>query len=117
MKLIKRGAVIDVDLNPVRGSETGKVRPCVVVTNDIYNQRIPIIQVVPINSYNEKKAQISTNVFLEPSKENGLTKISIADCLQSRPVDYQYRLVNIRGQLSKEKLNEIDNALKLVFDL
>ncbi|MGD8779772.1 MAG: type II toxin-antitoxin system PemK/MazF family toxin [Ignavibacteria bacterium] len=109
--------VIDIDINPTRGSETGKIRPCVVVTNDIYNQRVPIIQIVPITSWNEKKSRIQTNVFLEPSEENGLTKNSIADCLQTRPIDYHYRLVNIRGQLSENKLTEIDKALKLVFDL
>ena len=117
MKSIKRGMVIDIDLNPVKGSETGKIRPCIVVTNDVYNQRVPVIQVVPITSWNEKKSQIHTNVFLEPSKENGLTKKSIADCLQTRPIDYQFRLVKIRGQLSENKLTEIDSALKLVFDL
>jgi mRNA interferase MazF len=117
MKPIKRGMVIDINLNPVKGSETGKIRPCIVVTNDVYNQRIPVIQVVPITSWNEKKSQIYTNVFLEPSKENGLTRKSIADCLQTRPIDYQYRLVKIRGQLSENKLTEIDIALKLVFDL
>ncbi|MDA3897587.1 MAG: type II toxin-antitoxin system PemK/MazF family toxin [Desulfobacteraceae bacterium] len=29
--------VIDVNLEPTLGSETGKIRPCVIVTNDIYN--------------------------------------------------------------------------------
>lgn len=117
MKSIKRGMVIDIDLNPVKGSETRKIRPCVVVTNDVYNQNIPVIQVVPITGWNEKKAQIHTNVSLEPSKENGLTKKSIADCLQTRPIDYQYRLVKIRGQLTENKIIEIDRALKSVFDL
>ncbi|MCF6268499.1 MAG: type II toxin-antitoxin system PemK/MazF family toxin [Melioribacteraceae bacterium] len=117
MKSIKRGMVIDIDLNPTKGSETGKIRPCVVVTNDVYNQRVPVIQVVPITKWNEKKSRVQTNISLEPSGENGLTKNSIADCLQTRPIDYQFRLVKIRGQLSENKLIEIDRALKLVFDL
>lgn len=117
MKSIRRGMVIDIDLNPVKGSETGKIRPCIVVTNDVYNQRVPVIQVVPITTWNEKKSQIITNVLLEPSKENGLIKKSIADCLQTRPIDYQFRLIKIRGQLSEHKLMGIDRALKLVFDL
>jgi len=117
MKLLKRGDVIDIDLNPVKGSETGKVRPCIVVTNNTYNQRVPIIQVVPITSWNEKKAMIITNVTILQTKENGLTKKSIADCLQTRPIDFQLRLVKIRGQVSEEKMVELDKALKLVFDL
>jgi len=117
MNSIKRGMIIDIDLNPTKGYETGKIRPCVVVTNDVYNLKVPVIQVVPITTWNEKKSQIQTNVILEPSNENGLTKNSIADCLQTRPIDYQYRLVKIRGHLSEKKLVEIDKALKLVFDL
>ena len=117
MKSIKKGMVVDIDLNPVKGSETGKIRPCVVVTNDIYNEKVPVIQVVPITACSEKKSLISTNVLLVSSKENGLTKKSIADCLQTRPIDYQYRLIKIRGQLSWDQIQEIDYALKLVFDL
>ncbi len=115
--LLKRGMVIDIDLNPVRGSETGKIRPCIVVTNDIYNQRIPVIQVVPVTAWSEKKSLIHTNVLLEPSEENGFEKLSIADCLQTRPIDVQSRLIKIRGRVTDAKLKEIDRALKLVFDL
>ncbi len=117
MKQVKRGMVIDVNLNPVKGSEKGKVRPCIVVTNDVYNERVPIIQVVPITSWNEKKQQIRTNVLITPTPQNGLTKQSIADCLQTRPIDYQHRLVKIRGEVSEENLKEIDMALMIVFDL
>ncbi|TAK56354.1 MAG: type II toxin-antitoxin system PemK/MazF family toxin [Bacteroidetes bacterium] len=117
MKPLKRGMIIDVNLNPVKGSEKGKVRPCIIVTNDVYNQRVPIIQVVPITSWSEKKAQIRTNVFLEPAQGTGLTKKSIADCLQTRPIDYQQRLVKIRGQVSEGTLEQIDIALRVVFDL
>ncbi|WP_325315913.1 MULTISPECIES: type II toxin-antitoxin system PemK/MazF family toxin [unclassified Microcoleus] len=28
-------------LEPTRGSETGKVRPCIIVTNNVYNPRVP----------------------------------------------------------------------------
>lgn len=117
MKTLKRGMIIDIDLNPVKGSETGKIRPCIIVTNNIYNEFVSIIQVVPITSWSEKKSKIRTNVILEPSKENNLSKISIADCLQTRPIDYLARSIKIRGIISKEKLSEIDNALMVVFDL
>ncbi len=104
MITIERGMIIDVIFNPTKGSETGKVRPCVVVTNDTYNERVPVIQVVPVTEWNEKKARILTNVEIEPTDENNLTKISIADCLQTRPVDYRMRLVKVRGKLSETDL-------------
>ncbi len=117
MTTLSRGMVIDIDLNPVRGSETGKVRPCVIVTNDVYNARVPVIQVVPITEWNEKKARIKTNVTLIPSAINGLDKKSVADCLQTRPIDYRLRLSQVRGRLEQRDMNMIDQALKVVFSL
>lgn len=114
---LKRGMVIDVNLEPTRGSETGKIRPCVIVTNDIYNERVPVIQVVPLTAWSGKKSGIVTNVEIEPSKHNGLTKKSVADCLQTRPVDHRARLVKVRGELEESIIEKIDDALKIVFDL
>ena len=116
MKL-ERGMIINVNLNPTKGSETGKIRPCVIVTNDVYNEKVPVIQVVPITGWNEKKARIKTNVEINPTDPNGLTKKSIADCLQTRPIDHRFRLEKILGKLSSESLNQIDYALRIVFDL
>jgi mRNA interferase MazF len=117
MTTIKRGMIIDVNLNPTKGSETGKIRPCVVVTNNTYNERVPVIQIVPITEWNEKKARILTNVEIEPTEENNLTKLSIADCLQTRPIDYRMQLVRVRGKINETDLQKIDSALKKVFDL
>lgn len=114
---LKRGMIVDVNLDPTLGSETGKIRPCVVVTNDVYNERVPVIQVVPITQWSDRKARIKTNIEILPSQENGLSKKSIADCLQTRPVDHRQRIVNIRGKLSPAKMQEIDGALKIVFEL
>jgi mRNA interferase MazF len=117
MTNLKRGMVIDVNLDPTKGSETGKFRPCVIVTNDVYNARVPVIQVVPITAWNEKKGRIKTNVIISPAKKNGLTKKSVADCLQARPIDHRIRLVKIRGKLAPEEMEKIDEALKIVFAL
>ena len=114
---IKRGTILDVNLEPTKGSETGKIRPCVVVTNNTYNERVPVIQVVPITAWSDKKVKIKTNVEIEPSEANGLTKKSIADCLQTRPIDYRSRFVGIRGELEPELMLKIDEALRIVFAL
>ncbi|MEJ2748395.1 MAG: type II toxin-antitoxin system PemK/MazF family toxin, partial [Anaerolineae bacterium] len=83
---LQRGMVIDVNLEPTKGSETGKVRPCTIVTNNVYNERVPVIQVVPITAWSEKKARIKTNITIKQTPENGLSKPSVADCLQTRPI-------------------------------
>jgi mRNA interferase MazF len=116
-RMLRRGMIVDVNLEPVKGSETGKTRPCVVVTNDTYNQRVPVIQVTPLTAWSEKKERIMTNVLVSPSRKNGLTKPSLADCLQTRPVDHQKRMVRLRGWLTPDEMAAIGRALRIVFDL
>lgn len=117
MITLTRGMVIDVDLDPTKGSETGKVRPCVVVTNDDYNARLPIVQIIPLTAWSERKAAVKTNVTIAPTPQNGLTKPSIADCLQTRPVDRRHRIVSVRGLLDATTMSKIDAALRKVFSL
>ncbi len=117
MSRLRRGVVIDVSLDPTKGSETGKIRPCVIVTNNTYNARVPVIQVVPLTAWSTRKARIITNVEIVPSSRNRLTKKSVADCLQTRPIDHRARLVKVRGELEDEVMVKIDDALKIVFDL
>lgn len=117
MTKIVRGVVIDINLDPSLGSETGKIRPCVVVTNNVYNEKVPVIQVVPLTAWSPKKAKIRTNVEIEPTPRNQLTKKSIADCLQTRPVDYRERLERVRGEMEPENMARIDQALRVVFEL
>ena len=117
MNTLKRGMVIDVNLDPTRGSETGKIRPCAIVTNDTYNARVPVTQVVPLTAWSHRKASIVTNVEIDPSSLNGLSKKSVADCLQTRPVDHRLRFVRVRGELEEGAMAAIDDALKIVFDL
>jgi mRNA interferase MazF len=117
MNEFPRGLIINVDLEPTKGSETGKTRPCIIVTNNIYNERVPVIQVVPVTEWTFKKSKIKTNVEILPSLTNGLSKRSIADCLQTRPIDRRNRLVSVRGELESEILAKINNALKIVFAL
>ena len=117
MTRLSRGMVVDIDLNPVKGSETGKIRPCVIVTNNHYNARVPVIQVVPLTAWSPGKARVITNVEILPSPGNGCTKRSVADCLQTRPVDRHRRLIRIRGTIAEDDLKNIDSALKHVFSL
>lgn len=46
-----------------------------------------------------------------------LDKKSVADCLQTRPIDYRLRLSRVRGKLTQDDMLAIDQALKVVFSL
>jgi mRNA interferase MazF len=56
-------------------------------------------------------------VEIDPTKKNNLAKKSIADCLQTRPVDFQSRIKRVRGELEPEIMEQINQALKMIFDL
>ena len=78
---------------------------------------MPVIQVVAVTEWSDRKSQIKTNVELLPTPANGLTRPSIADCLQTRPIDYRHRLVKVRGTIDAAVFHQISQALKIVFDL
>lgn len=118
MATLKRGMLVDVDFGGLHpGTRTGRIRPCVVVTNDVYNEKVPVIQVVPITPWTPQKARIATNVEIIPSPSNGLPERVIADCLQTRPIMPHARVVNIRGQLGVQTMEAISRALRIVFEL
>lgn len=118
MATLKRGMIVDLAPNGAHSdSESENVRSWIVVTNNVYNEKVPVIQVVPITSWSIKKARIATNVEILPSSINRLTERSIADCLQTRPLAYRNRLIKMRGQIASHTLEAINKALKIVFEL
>lgn len=86
-----------ISIQLTKGSETAKIRPCIIVTNNAYNARVPVIQVVPITVWSKRKERIITNVSISSSPENGLSKKSVADCLQTRPIDIKERFKRNKG--------------------
>lgn len=47
---MRRGSVYWINLEPARPPELGKVRPAIVVSNSIYNDRLESVVVVPLSS-------------------------------------------------------------------
>lgn len=72
MTKLKQGDVIFVDLDPTKGVEVAKKRPCVVVSNQFYNRYLNTVLVVPISSslkYQEPKYQESPLFIDLPENE------------------------------------------------
>jgi len=53
---IERGDVFWVDLEPVRGSEIAKIRPCVILSTNEINRRRRTVVLVPLTSTPEPVA-------------------------------------------------------------
>ncbi|OGW05042.1 MAG: MazF family transcriptional regulator [Nitrospinae bacterium RIFCSPLOWO2_02_39_17] len=107
MDFPKRGEIWLVLLEPIVGSEIGKTRPAVVISNNKNNQFSDTITVIPLTS---KTAKVYPFEALLPKEDTGLIKDSKAKSNQIRTVDKR-RLVNFLGSASEERLQEIEQAL------
>ena len=66
-------------LDPVIGSEQGRTRPIVVVSDSYLNDILPVLNVIPITS-KKRNRRIYPNEAVLPAKTGGLTLDSIALC-------------------------------------
>jgi mRNA interferase MazF len=109
MVLIKRGSVCWIKLDPIEGSEIGKTRPAVVVSNDINNEFAATVTVVPITS---KTGRVYPFEALIHKGVAGLKEDSKAKANQIRTVDKK-RIKGILGQLPIDLMNKLDKAIKI----
>ncbi len=108
---VKRGQIYIADLNPVRGSEQGGIRPVVVIQNDAGNMFSPTVIVAAITAKDKKN--IPTHVYL---KSEALFKESVALLEQIRTID-KCRLIEYIGEVSAEEMNGIVEALRKSIDV
>ena len=102
-----------VDLDPTRGAETKKKRPCLILQDDVVNQNSRTVIVAPILPGHKDWPFV---VNLKPTKSNGLDKERHVNLKQLRAVDVS-RITNKQGMLEKRYLEAIKEALGIVFDL
>jgi mRNA interferase MazF len=107
---IKRGDIILVNLEPVRGSEQGRIRPCLVIQNDISNKNSPVTIIAAITSRIFDK-EFPTNVFISKGDSN-LEKDSTILLNQIRTIDNS-RLIKKIGCLNNYIMNRVDMAIKI----
>ena len=102
-----------IDLNPTRGAETQKKRPCVILQGDVVSQGSRTVIVAPILPGHKDWPFV---VNLKPSKANGLDKERHVNVKQLRAVDVS-RISGKQGMLEKRYLNPIKTVLAIVFAL
>ncbi len=113
MASIKRGAVFLVNFDPTVGAEAKKTRPGLVVSNDINNSYSPIVSISPITSNVKRVYSFEVEV---PAGKGGLQISSKVMVNQTRAID-KTRLMKRLGQLPKEIMAYVDQAIKLHYDL
>lgn len=110
---IKRGDIWVVDLEPGFGREIHKRRPGVVVSSDDFHKNSPHVVVVPGSSI---VPNILTQDIVLLGRVKGLQRETALLPILIRSIDKE-RLVRKVGTISKEKLLEVEEALKLVLGM
>lgn len=106
----KRGEIFIADLDPAYGREIHKKRPVLIISNDNINQIYPIIISIPFSSILPEFIGPDVVKFLD---QKGLEKRSSLIVNQTRSID-KNRLVKKIGKVSKVKLKEVEESLKIV---
>ena len=111
--MIKRGEIYYADLSPIKGSEQGGVRPCLIIQNDVGNKFSPCT-IVAIITTRTTKAKLPTQLWLPTSC--GLPRNSMVECEQIRTIDKK-RLREHMGHLDEKQMELVDDALAVSFGL
>ncbi len=101
---IERWSVWQANLDPVIGSEQGKTRPVLIISETTLNDILPVINVLPITSRKPSR-RVYPNEALLPNGTAGLTADSLVLCYQVRTIDKR-RLTRFYGNLISTALQE-----------
>jgi len=111
VKLLRLDIVL-VDLEPTRGSEIKKIRPCVIVSPNIINYHSRTIIICAITHYDKEKSESYFFIPVSANKTTGLKKKSLISTMQVRTID-RIRVIKKLGKLSKSLETSLDYALTL----
>lgn len=111
---MRRGEVRWVDLDPVRGSESNRRRPGVIVSNDGANTTASrlgrgVVTVVPVTSNLERVYPFQV---LLSAQATGLARDSKAQAEQVRSVAVE-RIGEAIGMLTSTDIADLDEALRI----
>jgi len=112
--MIKRGDIFIVNLEPVKGSEQGKTRPCLVIQNDLGNRSSPTTIIAAITSNTEHNYPFT--VFIRKGEAN-LPHDSLVTLNQIKTISVPHRIVRKLGSLKPETMRKVDEAIKVSLGL
>lgn len=115
MTEIKRGEIYWVNLDPSVGSEIKKMRPAIIVSNDINNRYSPTVTIIPISSNVTKPYPFEV---LIKQGTGGLKKDSLIKTNQIRTVDKARISGDAMDQMLDETMmQQVAEALKIHLSL
>ncbi len=112
--IVKRWSIYRANLDPVIGSEQGKSRPVLIISDDNVNNLLSIVNIIPITTRKPNRVIYPNEVQLN-SGEYGLKNESILLCHQIRTIDKR-RISNYYGEI-KDEIKQIELIEALCFQL
>lgn len=112
---MKRGEVYDARLDPTEGSGQAGSRPVIIVSRDALNDALPVVIAVPCTTLRPRRRIYPTEALI-PASDGGLDQDSVALCEQVRVLT-KTRLLRMRGTLSAQARQQVDQALLVALDL
>ena len=111
MARILRGDIYWADLEPVRGHEQGGVRPVLVISHDLFNERSGTVIALAITSQPQRAGYpLTWKLPPDALPRDAWVKISQVRTLSTE------RLSNRAGRLGIADLGEILSALRMLVD-
>lgn len=104
--MVNRFEVWSIDLDPTKGHETKKIRPCVVVSPDVVNKYLKTVIIVPLTSTIKS---YPTRVNCEFAGKIGQLMID-----QIRAVDNK-RLIKLLGRLDTDTCKRLSERIQVMF--
>lgn len=111
---IKRGDIVLANLNPVVGSEQSRIRPVLIIQNNILNQYSPTTIITPITSKIYTK-EYPTNIFII-KRQSGLRIDSTILLNQIKTID-KSRIIKKLESINGQTMGKVDMAIKVSLGL
>jgi mRNA interferase MazF len=106
---VTRGEIYWVDWSPGRGSEQTGIRPALIIQNHTGNKFSPTTIVASMSTAPEKPFPFLVEVT---ARESGLSQYGAVNLAQILTID-KTCLGDKCGQLSSQKMLEVDRAIKI----
>lgn len=110
---MKNGEIWLVNFEPQVGQEIKKTRPAIIVNSDALGV-LPLKVVVTLTD--GLKQQQTWMAKLSPSRKNGLSKTSFADCFQVKSLS-EKRFFKKIGVLTEAEMADVKICLAMVLEL
>jgi mRNA interferase MazF len=106
MKAYRKWQVVLVDLNPVKGKEISKIRPCLIISPDVANKHLFTVIIAPFTSTIRNIPTRLTSSFQGSAGEICFDQVRAID---------KSRIIKILGELDITERRKVNQLMAFMF--